>query len=198
MLSSAQSLAAIKPRLPRASFAAIGTAAPGATISCYLRFPLQGVQRVERYRLVPGMRLNALDGLNFFLADVRGGLGAYVNVYLLTKAQWSQAAIGAVLSTSGLTLGSGRHPSLLTAMVFDETGERLTPTHAIKKGTRYRYYVSTSLVTGTGKKRSSRRRIPAGNLEGLVINKVRTFLADPGAILMPSAANRIAVQHKVN
>ncbi len=77
----------------------------------------------------------------------------------------------------------GRHPSLLTGMVFDETGERLTPTHAVKKGTRYRYYVSTSLVTGTGKKRSSGRRIPAGNLEGLVINKVRTFLADPGAIL---------------
>ncbi len=77
----------------------------------------------------------------------------------------------------------GRHPSLLTGMVFDETGERMTPTHAVKKGTRYRYYVSTSLVTGTGKKGSSGRRIPAGNLEGLVINKVRTFLADPGAIL---------------
>jgi hypothetical protein len=26
-------------------------------------------------------------------------------------------------------------------------------------------------------------RIPAGNLEGLVINRIRTFLADPGAIL---------------
>jgi hypothetical protein len=27
------------------------------------------------------------------------------------------------------------------------------------------------------------RRIPAGNWEGLVINRLRTFLADPGAIL---------------
>ena len=58
-----------------------------------------------------GMRLNALDWLNFFLADVRGGLGAYVNVFLLTKAQWSQAAIGAVLSTSGL-IGIMAHPAL--------------------------------------------------------------------------------------
>ena len=48
------------------------------------------------------MRLNALDWVNFFLADVRGGPGAYVNVFLLTKAQWSPTAIGAVLSTSGL------------------------------------------------------------------------------------------------
>ena len=31
--------------------------------------------------------------------------------------------------------------------------------------------------------RSSGRRIPAGNLEGLVIARLRTFLADPGAIL---------------
>jgi site-specific DNA recombinase len=77
----------------------------------------------------------------------------------------------------------GRHPSLLTGMVFDEAGERLSPTHAVKKGTCYRYYVSTSLVTGLAGKRSSGRRIPAGNLEGLVINRLRTFLADPGAIL---------------
>jgi len=30
------------------------------------------------------MRIEPLDALNFFLADVRGGLGAYVNVLLLT------------------------------------------------------------------------------------------------------------------
>jgi DNA invertase Pin-like site-specific DNA recombinase len=29
-----------------------------------------------------------------------------------------------------------RHPSLLAGLVFDETGERLTPTYAVKKGTR--------------------------------------------------------------
>src|SRR5712671_4789559 len=68
-------------------------------------------------------------------------------------------------------------------MVFDETGERLTPTYAVKKGTRYRYYVSTSLITGAGRTRSSGRRIPAGNLEALVINRLRKFLADPRAIL---------------
>jgi hypothetical protein len=41
--------------------------------------------------LVSGMRLNALDWLNFFLADVRGRLGPYVNVFLLTEVHWSQA-----------------------------------------------------------------------------------------------------------
>ena len=57
------------------------------------------------------MRLVALDWVNFLLADVRGGLGAYVNVYLLTGALWSQATIGAVLTVSGLT-GIMLHPSV--------------------------------------------------------------------------------------
>ena len=43
-----------------------------------------------------------LDWLNFFLADVRGGLGPYVGVFLLTQANWDQATIGVVLTVSGL------------------------------------------------------------------------------------------------
>jgi site-specific DNA recombinase len=76
-----------------------------------------------------------------------------------------------------------KRPSLLAGLVFDATGERLTPTYAVKKGTRYRYYVSASLITGVGRNSPSGRRMPAGNLEGLVINRLRTFLADPAAIL---------------
>lgn len=55
------------------------------------------------------MRFDALDWLNFFLADVRGGLGPYINVFLYTQAHWSQAAIGAVLTISGL-IGIAAHP----------------------------------------------------------------------------------------
>jgi site-specific DNA recombinase len=49
----------------------------------------------------------------------------------------------------------------------------MTPTHAIKKGVRYRYYVSRRLVTGIrgadGNGQTSGQRIPAANLEGLVV-----------------------------
>ena len=38
-------------------------------------------------------------------------------------------------------------PSLLPGLIFDSDGARLTPTHAVKKGKRYRYYVSTALIT---------------------------------------------------
>jgi MFS family permease len=49
-----------------------------------------------------------LDALNFFLADVRGGLGSFVNVFLLTEGHWTAAQIGAVLTATGL-LGITMH-----------------------------------------------------------------------------------------
>jgi hypothetical protein len=76
-----------------------------------------------------------------------------------------------------------KHPSLLGGFVFDATGERLTPTYAIKKGTRYRYYISASLMREARSSRSRGWRIPAGELEGLVINRLRSFFADATALL---------------
>ena len=52
-----------------------------------------------------------LDALNFFLADVRGGLGAFVSVFLVTAAGWSPAEVGQVLTISGL-IGIAAHTPL--------------------------------------------------------------------------------------
>jgi MFS family permease len=43
-----------------------------------------------------------LDALNFFLADVRDGLGPYLAIYLLTEQKWDQASIGVVMSVAAL------------------------------------------------------------------------------------------------
>jgi MFS family permease len=40
----------------------------------------------------------ALDAANFFLADVRDGLGPYLAIYLLTVQKWDEASIGIVMS----------------------------------------------------------------------------------------------------
>ena len=75
-----------------------------------------------------------------------------------------------------------------------DAGGRLTPTHCVKKGARYRYYVSTALVTGARSGGSSRLRIPAGNLETVVLDRLRTFLTNRAAILdvIGDEANGIA------
>ena len=103
---------------------------------------------------------------------------------IVDKVLWDQ--VQAILAENRVDREVGsyaKQPSLLVGLAFDETGERLTPSHAVKKGTRYRYYVSRSLIMGTAKDQSKGRRIPAGNLENLVISELRTFLADQGAIL---------------
>jgi hypothetical protein len=58
-----------------------------------------------------------------------------------------------------------RHPSLLTGLLFDGDGNRMTPSHTVKKGIRYRYYVSRPLITKGQTERSAGLRLPAGEIE---------------------------------
>ena len=44
----------------------------------------------------------ALDAANFFLADVRDGLGPYLAIYLLTVQKWDEASIGIVMSIAAV------------------------------------------------------------------------------------------------
>src|SRR5262249_35854580 len=52
----------------------------------------------------------------------------------------------------------------------------------LKNGTRYRYYVSRSLITKDRTERSTGLRIPAAEVEHLVTSRVRQWLLDPGSI----------------
>ena len=70
------------------------------------------------------------------------------------------------------------HPSLLAGLLFDHRGDRLTPTHAVKGGRRYRYYVSAKLLKGERGDRDG-WRLPADTIEQSVVAAVTQFLADP-------------------
>ncbi len=101
---------------------------------------------------------------------------------------WSSVQLR--LEANGVERREGQAPgrsNLLTGMLFDADGQPMTPTHAVKKGVRYRYYVSRRLVTGTrseeGNRQTSGQRIPAANLEGLVVQRLRSFFADPVAVI---------------
>ncbi len=74
-------------------------------------------------------------------------------------------------------------PSLLAGLIYDDIGERMTPTHANKKGRRYRYYVSQSLIKrGRPKGSDAGRRVPAGDVEPLVADRIISFLRDEAAV----------------
>jgi site-specific DNA recombinase len=79
---------------------------------------------------------------------------------------------------------SANAPSLLAGVVADSDGQSMTATHANKRGKRYRYYVSKSLITKDEQPGPSAIRVPAGELENLVIIQLsqlcssRTTLVD--------------------
>ncbi len=66
--------------------------------------------------------------------------------------------------------------SLLAGKLFDETGDRLTPSHSKKNGKRLRYYISRRLVTDGSQKHPDAWRLPAEQVEGLVADLIRVKL----------------------
>ena len=90
------------------------------------------------------------------------------------------------LAANRVDRGAGKgnhHLSLLAGLIYDAHGEPMTPSHAVKKGVRYRYYVSKSLLTGDDKATKRGQRIPAAHIEALVTGRIRAWLADPVAVL---------------
>ena len=71
--------------------------------------------------------------------------------------------------------------SPLAGRLFDETGDRLTPSHSRKKGKRLRYYISRRLVTDRSQKHPDAWRLPAVQLENLISETVLQHLARDGA-----------------
>src|SRR5260221_330715 len=72
-------------------------------------------------------------------------------------------------------------PALLTGRIFDERGSRMSPTHANKGGARYRYYISQAVRQKKPHAPGSVSRVPAPELEALVVAALRNHLTTSGA-----------------
>jgi site-specific DNA recombinase len=79
-------------------------------------------------------------------------------------------------------------PSPLTGKLFDESGQSLTPSHAVKGERRYRYYVSRSLIKGTADSTGRGWRLPAPEIELTVASSAYTILGDEAAIANAAVA----------
>lgn len=73
--------------------------------------------------------------------------------------------------------------SLLLGLVFDEQGHRLIPSHSQKRSKRYRYYVSEPLIMEDRQSAPDAIRIPAQELENLVIKQLQDWLRDESTVL---------------
>jgi hypothetical protein len=111
---------------------------------------------------------------------------------------WDAVQMRLAGNTAERISGTRTHqPSLLAGMLFDAEGNRMTPSYAIKKDTRYRYYVSRPLITQDQRERSTALRIPAGEIEQLVTSRVRQWLLDPGGIYQATRLPDPSAQHRL-
>ena len=103
----------------------------------------------------------------------------------LWQAVQDRLAANRVNRSSG---AGAQHPSLLTGLIIDSAGRRMTPTHSVKRGMRYRYYASTTEQPDKTNDRARLLRVPAGDVEALVGDRIRTLLSSPselGDIIAP-------------
>ncbi len=66
--------------------------------------------------------------------------------------------------------------SLLTGLIEDEAGSRFTPSFTIKRGRRYRYYVSQAVVQNPGADHNGVTRLPAHEIESRIVDRLAVFL----------------------
>jgi site-specific DNA recombinase len=116
---------------------------------------------------------------------------------IIDRPLWD--AVHAQLTGNTAERNSGartRQQSLLAGILFDPDGNRMTPSHAIKNGTRYRYYVSRPLIT-KDQTECSGLRIPTAEIEQLVTSRVRQWLLDPGSICQGIGLADVSAQRRL-
>ena len=102
---------------------------------------------------------------------------------IMDQELWDQAQAHLVANAGDRRAGrAAKQPSLLAGLIFDGLGHRMSPTHAVKAGKRYRYYISRPLVTEGRAKAPAACRIPATEVEQVVTDRIRALLADGTAV----------------
>lgn len=118
---------------------------------------------------------------------------------IIDPGEWDklQALLeGGAAKARGTKQRATRSP--LAGRLYDETGDRLTPSHSRKNGRRLRYYISRRLVVDRSKKHPDAWRLPAEQLEGLLTEIVQQHLGRGNAAALMTtdvaAAGLVAVE----
>lgn len=73
--------------------------------------------------------------------------------------------------------------AILRGLLYDEHGNKLVPSYSQKQSKRFRYYVTEQLVTHSKSQAPNPVRLPAVELENLVIERLVMWLTDAEAIM---------------
>ncbi len=85
--------------------------------------------------------------------------------------------------------------SLLAGLIYDDLGNKMTPSHSNNHGRRYHYYISRALKNS--EETDSISKIPAGEVEKFVIEITKEFLQDKEQIQNIVSEYKISKQNKL-
>jgi site-specific DNA recombinase len=85
--------------------------------------------------------------------------------------------------------------SLLAGKLSDAGGDPLSPSHTVKQGRRYRYYISRSIARDPRADKNHGWRIPAFEIEQRVIQAVRSTLGDQAKLAVLLETANVEPQH---
>jgi len=74
-------------------------------------------------------------------------------------------------------------PALLRGLLFGSDGRAMSPTRTRRRGRQYRYYVSQSVLKGGAGDGPAIARVPAGEIEGMVLAQVKALLLQPEVVV---------------
>jgi len=99
---------------------------------------------------------------------------------IINRDIWEKVQAQLTSNAQGRRSGaSAREPSLLVGLLFDANGKRMTPSHAVKNGKRYRYYLSNNLIAGKG----PGIRIAAHEIENPIVHEISGLLMDEAKLV---------------
>jgi site-specific DNA recombinase len=90
-----------------------------------------------------------------------------------------------------------RSEALLIGRIFDDRGNRMTPSHSRKRGLGHRYYVSSALFHGQAERAGSVRRVSAPEIEALVIRSLCEHLDQTSPIDDRTLINKHVVRVEI-
>ena len=101
---------------------------------------------------------------------------------IVTAALFDAVQEKLTVNRNGRRLQRRASGALLLGRLFDDRGNRMTPSTARKGPIRYRYYVSSVLAQGRPSEAGSVRRVSASAIEALVVEALRTAYPDDAAV----------------
>ena len=106
-----------------------------------------------------------------YLGQINHGPNSYPGEHPAIIARDIFDAVQARLASQAAASGYRRSPSdaLLTGKLFDDLGRPMTPSHTVKGGVRYRYYISHGFAGQRGDAAAPVARLPAPDVEEAVL-----------------------------